>query len=252
MSLINEALKKAQKQRTGDTPSLTSMPGVGGESAERIARRGRSGGLNAMLVWIGVGIVALAGVIVGTVLIMRSPAPAIPPAAPVATTAPVTPPVVAPKPVEPAPAPVIVTPPPATPASNSAPVVLAPATPSSAPPKTMPAATTPLATTVILTPAEPPKPAEVAPIQLAPEPPKPAAPAAAAARKLDPRAINFINSIRVAGIRAAATDSKVLMNDRVYRIGDIVEAEMGLKLTGITPSSLTFEDENGARFTRNF
>ena len=109
---------------------------------------------------------------------------------------------------------------------------------------------TPLATTVILAPVEPPKPVETAAVQLAPEPPKPTAPAVA--RKLEPRAINFVNSIRVAGIRASASDSKVLMNDRVYRIGDTVEAEMGLKLTGITPNSLTFEDENGGKFTRNF
>ena len=42
------------------------------------------------------------------------------------------------------------------------------------------------------------------------------------------------------------------MNDRVYRVGDIVEHELGLKLTGITASSLTFEDERGGRYTRNF
>lgn len=40
------------------------------------------------------------------------------------------------------------------------------------------------------------------------------------------------------------------MNDRVYRIGDTVEHVLGLKLAGITAESLTFEDENGARYTR--
>ncbi len=56
----------------------------------------------------------------------------------------------------------------------------------------------------------------------------------------------------MAGIRASATDSKVLMNDRVYRLGTIVEHEMGLKLTGITANSLTFEDERGGTYTRTF
>ena len=42
------------------------------------------------------------------------------------------------------------------------------------------------------------------------------------------------------------------MNDRVYRIGDIIEHQLGLKLVGITATSLTFEDESGARYTRNF
>jgi hypothetical protein len=254
MSLINEALKKAQKQRTGDAPSLTSMPGVGGESAERIARRGRSSGGPNLLLWGGVGVAALAVVVAGAFLFLRRPAPA--PTIPPATT--VSAPVPAPKPAESAPKSVEPAPQPVAPApvTHTAAVTLPPA-PSTPPPQ--PASVVaapvnpPLATTVILTPVEPPKPVEVAPGQLAPEPAKPTAPATpAAARKLEPRAINFINSIRVAGIRAASTDSKVLMMDRVYRVGDIVEAEMGLKLAGITASSLTFEDENGARFTRNF
>ena len=77
--------------------------------------------------------------------------------------------------------------------------------------------------------------------------PKPALPG-----KLEPRAINYLESLHVAGIRASTTDAKVLMNDRVYRVGSIVEREMGLKLTGITANSLTFEDEHGASYTRTF
>lgn len=49
-----------------------------------------------------------------------------------------------------------------------------------------------------------------------------------------------------------STDAKVLMNDRVYRVGSLVEAEMGLTLVGITTGSLTFEDERGGRYTRTF
>jgi hypothetical protein len=47
-------------------------------------------------------------------------------------------------------------------------------------------------------------------------------------------------------------DAKVLMNDRVYRVGSLVEAEMGLTLVEITTGSLTFEDERGGRYTRTF
>ena len=237
MSLINEALKKAQKQRTGDTPSLTAMPGIGGESAARIARRGKPAGLNTLILRIGLGVGALAAVIVGAVLILRRPAPAptfvpLPPASPVVVapaSKPAEVPLVSAPVTTPAPALVV--------APNSAPVYATPAVP----PTTSP---------IALAPGELPKPVETSVVQLAPEPPRPVAPSLA--RKLEPRAINFINSIRVAGIRASASDSKVLMNDRVYRIGDSVEAEMGLKLAGITANSLTFEDENGGRYTRNF
>ena len=46
--------------------------------------------------------------------------------------------------------------------------------------------------------------------------------------------------------------SKVLMNDRVYRTGDTIEHQLGIKLAAITAGSLTFEDDKGARYTRNF
>ncbi len=222
MSLINEALKKAQKQRTGETEPL---PAVGGESAARIARRGKPAGFTALLVRTGAGVGAVILIVVAIVLFLRrSPvetAPAKP--APVAQV-PVA------KPVETAPA--VVAPPP---------VVVTPAAP----------APTPVVTTA---PAkiEPPKPAVEIP---APKPVVVAPPAETprpASNKLEPRAITYIESIRVAGIRASATDSKVLMNDRVYRLGDIVEPELGLTLVGITGNSLTFQDEKGAKYTRNF
>lgn len=247
MSLINEALKKAQKQRTGDTPSLTAMPAIGGESAARIARRGKPEGFNAFLLKIGLGVGALAVVTVGAVLILRRPAAA--PAPTPATTftplpsAPAIVPVAS-KPVE---APVVAAP---VAAPDPTPATTLVVTPNSPPARANPAVPAPAATTVVLAPAEAPKPVETAAIQLAPAPAQPVVPTAL--RKLEPRAINFVNSIRVAGIRASANDSKVLMNDRVYRVGDTVEAEMGLRLAGITANSLTFEDENGGRFTRNF
>jgi hypothetical protein len=244
MSLINEALKKAQKQRTGDTPSLTEMPAIGGESASRIARRGKPAGFNTLILRISLGVAALAIVGVGAVLILRRPAaPA--PATPL-TSAP--PPITTPASTVVA-APTALTQPVETPplsAPVTAPVNTLPMAPNSPPVRAVPPVTPP-STTVVFAPVEAPKPVETSTIQLAPEPVRPAV-----IRKLEPRAINFVNSIRVAGIRASASDSKVLMNDRVYRVGDTVEAEMGLKLAGITANSLTFEDENGGRFTRNF
>ena len=221
MSLINEALKKAQKQRTGEAPPLASLPAIGGEAPARIAGRTKSAPLTALLVRLGGGVAALAVVIVAALFLFRDK--------PAATAA---------------------TPPPAVAAT-------APVAPPDVP------ATAPRATgnTFVLPIAPPPEPvtakpepaaASVAPVP-APEPEKPAPDRAAAPPpRLEPRATTFIENIRVAGIRASGTDSKVLMNDRVYRIGDLVEHELGLRLVGITSSSLTFEDERGGRYTRNF
>lgn len=245
MSLINEALKKAQKQRTGES---TPLPAIGGESAERIARRSKPAGFNTLLLWFGIGGTVLAVVVVaGVFLLRKTPSSSVAATAPAPVLAPTSAPVAStptPKPAEPvavpaAPAPAVASP------SNAAP---APAPAFVVTTRTPPAPVAPLKTeapapVVLAVPATsaPVAAADVAVL------PKPALPG-----KLEPRAINYLESLHVAGIRASTTDAKVLMNDRVYRVGSIVEREMGLKLTGITANSLTFEDEHGASYTRTF
>lgn len=252
MSLINDALKKAQKQRTGEAPMLASLPGVGGESAARIARRSKSGGPNSMLIWAGAGAGVL--LLLGGYFALRP--------SPVAAPLP---------PAQMPPVAVNSTPPPAIKPSAPDPEASAPVTfalPIAPAPKTeTPAKTEDKEPRVAAAQAPDSSPAakpQDEPRRLASPKPDaggssgsaggpPAAPARPApAPKLETRALTFIESIRVAGIRASATDSKVLMNDRVYRIGDTVEHEMGLRLVGITANSLTFEDERGGRFTRTF
>lgn len=235
MSLINDALKKAQKQRTGEAPLLAALPGVGGESATRIARRSKSGGPNLMLIWTGAGVLLLLG---GYFALRPSPvAVPLPPAqkSPVAVNS--TPPPAskpsAPNPEAPAPVTFVL---PVAPAPRTEPTGLVQKAAVGEPRAVVP----PSPTTVAQKPEPVPSSEPVTPARPAPAP------------KLETRALTFIEGIRVAGIRASATDSKVLMNDRVYRIGDTVEHEMGLRLVGITANSLTFEDERGGRFTRTF
>ncbi|AOS45550.1 hypothetical protein Verru16b_02631 [Lacunisphaera limnophila] len=225
MSLINDALKKAQKQRTGEAPPLAAMPTIGGESPRHISRRGKPASSTPLYLGLG-GAGVLVVLVAGFFLLRPSSGP------------------VAPAPAE---KPAVIVP------ANMPPPAIAATT------QPAPAPTTPNVFVVPLAPppavAEPPA-ARVAETRPAAQPAAPtvAEPARAATppRRLDARATTYIESIRVAGIRASATDSKVLMNDRVYRAGDLVEHEMGLKLIGITSSSLTFEDPTGAQYTRNF
>jgi hypothetical protein len=238
MSLINEALKKAQKQRSGETPSL---PSIGGEKPSQIARRGKPAGLNTLLIGLGLGLTALIALVVGGIFLFRNKADNAAPAATIASPA-HTP---APQPAAPPPAPTPAVTVAATPAAPEASTFVVPNVSPSAPAPSRTESPAPKSE-----PVQPPTLAQVpAPVVEQPKP-EPARPAAAA--KLEPRAINFIEGIRVAGIRASTTDSKVLMNDRVYRLGDTVEHDMGLKLVSITPHSLTFEDDRGARYTRSF
>ena len=229
MSLINDALKKAQKQRTGESEPL---PAVGGESAKRIARRGQPAGFTSLMVRIGVGAGVVIVIAVATVIFIRRPSAESVSAKPAPVTSPPVVQAPASKPVEVAPPHAIVAPVTAThtPVVTVAPAKIEPAKPKVVEPPAPVVVTTAVAAPVITTPSTD----------------------AARPGRLAARAITYIESIRVTGIRASGSDRKVLMNDRVYRLGDLVEPEMGLTLVGIAANALTFQDEKGAKYTRNF
>lgn len=259
MSLINDALKKAQKQRTGESPTLGSMPGIGGQSAQQISRRTRSDETNTLLVKAGIAAGVALVIAIGAFVLLREKPPISPvpvadnlPAKSVSTNA-GSPVVVAPpsapqvaqqpttnnqQPAASMPPPFTLKTDPAAPKTEPAPPVVAKTEP------TPPAVKRPDGSSVALAKDGQPTTNNRQPAQVS----APAGPAP----KLEPRAIQFIESLKVAGIRASATDAKVLMNDRVYRIGSLVEPEMGLKLVEIANGALTFEDERGARYTRTF
>lgn len=251
MSLINDALKKAQKQRTGESPPLYSMPSVGGDSPHRIARRAKPAGFNTLIVRAGIagGVALVLGI--GGYFAFRE------------------------KPKSGGPAPVRQSPgdggsPSAASSDGGSPPA---GGPSASPPQPTTNAQPPASSAPVFTlktesvakvetpaPTSAPVPAKTeapkasdqnAPVSglksqvSAAQPPKPAP-------KVEPRAIEFIENLKVAGIRASPTDAKVLMNDRVYRLDSLVSAEFGLKLVGITANSLTFEDDHGGRYTRTF
>jgi hypothetical protein len=94
--------------------------------------------------------------------------------------------------------------------------------------------------------AEDAHPAAVHPAQPEAIPPLPAAPTKHAT------ILSFLENARVAGVRVAGDDSRVLMNDHVYRVNDVVNAEVGLRLSGVGASALTFVDENGKVYTKNY
>lgn len=255
MSLINDALKKAQRQRDEGTtpPTEDTAQNTAPEQLQRVARRAKPAGFRSQLMLIGGGAAAAVVLLgVGAVFFLRSgeqPAPS--PATPT--------------PVASAPAQAV-----ASPAAQIAPA---------------PAPATPTALTVALpptqSPAPEPTPAQVAvaaPAPVAPAPLQPAtgqfvlpappatepaqisdssattAPAPTVVERPKPstRMIGVIERYRVGGIRVAGAESKVLMNDKVYRTNDIVDHELGIRLTAIEPKALTFEDSRGAVHTRTF
>jgi hypothetical protein len=68
----------------------------------------------------------------------------------------------------------------------------------------------------------------------------------------NPRVYEFLDALRITGIRVSDTDPKVIMNDRVFRLNDLVDRATGLRLTVVAPSTLTFVDQTGYEYRKNF
>ncbi len=115
-------------------------------------------------------------------------------------------------------------------------------------------------------PATPPALSEVAPpaqpepaAEVAPPPPEPAAETATAepAEGKSPENPDrvqqirvFVSNFEVSGIMAAGERSKVLSNGRVYEIGDFVAPALGLTLGEIQSNRLVFKDEQGRKYEK--
>jgi hypothetical protein len=235
MSLINEALKKAQRARTDGAGAAASE----GERTGQIAKRGRPTSARTMLLLGAAAVVLVVGSMVATALWLTRPAGSPPPA----TAVPIA---IAPAPANESAPPVIVVPPTTLPTPG--PTMAAKPVPRVATEASPPTAANPAPLAQPTTPAM----AE-APVTAAPAPVIPMAPAVAKpSPKPDERIHQFVESIRVAGIRSSGADSKVLMNDRVYRVNDIVDRSLGLRLTKVSADSLTFTDANGVTYVKYF
>lgn len=242
MSLLNEALKKAQRQQHTEQQASarvivqSSFAGT----APAVTRTGMSTRLFTLL--IAGAVVLVSGSVLGTVLLLRKPDAAKAAPAPLALTAPTpaAPPAAAPQPAA------IVTQATSANAGSLAIRVAIPTTP-----------VTPAPTEA--TPAPAPEPAATT----TSEPVPAAAPAAvttpqiriasidedtAAARET--AAYSVINAMRISGIRGTGTDSRVLIDGRVYRINSVVDRTLGLRLTAVEADRLLFTDSRGTVFTR--
>ena len=233
MSLINEALKKAQNQRTN--PPVTP-PGTPPPTANSSAPQPSPFGKIGVLIAICAVIVSLS--VLATVFLLRRPTsepivsalPATAPAPQRIASATTTPAPIAAKPtdaVSPAPTVAAAT---NTPANNSAKTspASATATAANAAPLTASAIAFP-----VMTPTPTPSPE--------PTPVKPTI-----------RIQALVDKFRISGIRISDTDSKVILNDHLFRVDDPVESSLGLRLTKIEEHRLTFVDADGNTYVKRF
>jgi len=230
MSLINEALKKAQRQRSDQPPGSSS-------NADRMNDRRRPLSAQSVILLVaGAAVLVVFSVVITVYLLNRNPATA---PAPLAAS---TPKAAAPAVDLTAPSPVIVPPvvPAATSVASTTPADTSPVTETppavSALPSAMPSAKTPPASVAATNPV-----AETAE-------PLPSTPV----RPTELEIQLFVDAIRVTGIKSSGGESKVLMNDRVYRVNDFVNRSLALKLVRVEPEMLTFSDASGTTYTKSF
>lgn len=265
MSLINDALKKAQRERSGEH---AAAPPPRANTSDPASAPVTASGFKAWPLLIGLAVVAV-GFIAwralapskdsGPVAVASGPAPAAPavaspaqPAPPpgsqsagnVAQTAGPEPTAAAPK----APAA-------AEPAPVAGPTRQPAATVAAAAPSAEPAAP------VVTANLQPPAAREPATVQELPAttitiPGSPtgadSGPPLISLRQPDPRILAYLDAIRINGIRPSPDDPKVLMNNRVFRIEDVVDRDLNLRLKAIAPGRLTFEDSRGMSYDKGF
>jgi hypothetical protein len=265
MSLINEALKKAQRSRHPEGPlPAGDLAGASGP----IAKRGEPKSAKSTL-YIAVGAVVLIVIsMVITAWWMSRPAkPATvavaaksvkPATAPAVTSEPTAPLLVVPdlKPTPPTAAePPKPTPMPASARSGAAETHAPASVNRASAPAAQPETPAPVAANAASSnpPAAPSTPdAGSAPASVAAASPARAPAESAPTAKPDERISQFVEGLHVMGIRASGGDSKVLMNDRVYRVNDIVDRTLGVRLTKVSSDHLTFTDANGATYQKYF
>lgn len=232
MSLINEALKKAQRQRTEEAapaaPAPTpAAPGTAAVPVARIAKHSPPMPARTLVLLLGGGgaVLVMAGVLV-FLFYFGDSEPAAPAKPVVATASPiVATPVPSPAPVTPAP----------QPPSPVPPVISVQLPPIVAPSPAPTPAPTPAPVPVVVVPPAP------APVVVTPQPRVPVA---------NPAVYEFLEKLRVSGVRASATDPKVIMNDRVFRLNDIVDKPTQLRLLRVDNFTLIFADPSGFEYRK--
>jgi hypothetical protein len=163
--------------------------------------------------------------LMGVYLYLRAPAKAPPPAGTTEETPPEPPPAA--------------TPTPATPAPDSA--ETAPAATTSTVPAATPTDTPPGPPPASPATDQPPATGEATP----PAPPPPRV------NRPDPTILAWVQKIELTGIRGGSVP-KAFMNGRLYEVGEVVNFQLGLKLTAIKGKVLHFEDAEGNTYEYRF
>ncbi len=226
MSLINQALRKAQRDRTPNR-----MPQPGDPPPAAYATNAASGLKPTLVIGLVLTVAVLIGLVVGlSIAVFKDDVPAEPAAPAPVASAPEETPAAAP----PTPEPVV---------QQAAPIE--PQTPPSAAPSV--AQEAPPAPSVVEELRKVREAAEAAAVAKA----KAAEEAAArAAAKPSEDIIEWLGLAKIAGVKISDTESKVILNGEAYAVGEYVNFKLGLKVMIIQEQRVLFVDNNGKKYMK--
>lgn len=223
MSLINDALKKAQKQREGQTGLPVSPPSLRDVPIPAVPKASRSPSAVVVGITVSLGLILLLTLGAGAAYLIfqwRPTGESAPPA--LAQTSGETA-------NEPSRNGEMTSPPTLDPVPASQPT---PVTPAPAP-----------------APAPVPTPATQAAAATTPAPTAPAQSPRVPLVERNPEVEQYLRRVNISA-REAGPDSRVAIDGTVFFLGDVVMPEFGLRLTGVTTNRIVFQDEAGAIYYR--
>ncbi len=272
MSLINEALKKAQRQRSLSSAPLSAAPSGVAAAAVTTHVRAASHKRSYAMLWFGVGLVSLGAVASGLVMrygVESSPSTAT--AVPVKATTPASIPTndsasaatktggasASPDKTSIPETPMIVLPPLAAPRTEAPASTVTLGAADSLPPESKSTRTTAAAEIETRAAVNSPTSIPARSIEMDPTPvssPAPVVPVVAVSTPAEREAkvYAFLSGLRLTGVRGQDRDARVLMNERVWRLNDTVSPELGLRLSAIRPGLLVFTDAQGKTYEKPY
>lgn len=239
MSLINQALRKAQRDRTPERiPTDDSKPGGPANPGYQTASGG-NGFSPALMIGLALAVAVLIGLVVGLGIVVLKGDPAQKPAVQAsAASSPETP-------------------------DSRRPLTTTPAdrevaTPQIAPPASSRAGAGTTGSNIV----EELRLAREAAEAKAQVEAQAAAEAAAAAKAATAEAkeraeaapsqavIDWLGASKISGVRLAGSDSRVILNGDAFSVGDVVNFNLGLKVLIVQEARVLFEDSNGKRYMK--
>jgi hypothetical protein len=62
----------------------------------------------------------------------------------------------------------------------------------------------------------------------------------------------YVDGLVVTGARSAGSDSKALVNGHVFKLNDVLDKALGLRLARVDPDHLTFVDGAGDTYLKSY